>query len=41
MQAVSTSDEISAIESDIEGTMLDNIANELNAIDAEIEAALE
>ena len=39
MQAVSTSDEISAIESDLEATNLDSLDAELNAIDAELEAA--
>lgn len=41
MQAVSTSDELSAIESDIEGTLLDNIDDELEAIEAEIEASIQ
>jgi len=41
MQAVSTSDELSAIESDIDGTYLDDMETELNAIDAEIEASME
>ena len=41
MQAISTSDELSAIESDIEGTRLDEIASEIEAIDAEIEASIE
>jgi len=41
MQAVSTSDEISAIESDIEGTMLDEIDAEINAIEAELDASIE
>jgi uncharacterized protein HemX len=40
MQAVSTSDEISAIEADIEATNLDSLDSELNAIDAELEAGL-
>jgi len=39
-QAVSTSDEISAIEADLQATDLDNLDAELNAIDAELEAAL-
>jgi len=41
MQAVSTSDEISAIEADLEATDLDSLDAELNAIDAELEAALQ
>ena len=41
MQAVSTSDELSAIESDIEATLLDGMVSELDTIDAEIEASLE
>jgi uncharacterized protein HemX len=41
MQAVSTSDELSAIESDIEATNIDGAVNEIGAIDAEIEASLE
>jgi hypothetical protein len=40
LQAVSTSDEISAIEADIEATDLDSLDAELNAIDAELDAAL-
>lgn len=40
MQAVSTSDEISAIEADLEATDLDSLDAELEAIDAELEAAL-
>jgi len=38
LQTVSTSDEISAIEADLEATNLENIDTEMNAIDAEIEA---
>jgi len=41
MQAVSTSDELSAIESDLEGTMLDEIDAEINAIELELNNALE
>ena len=41
MGAVSTSDELSAIESDLEGTMLDEIDAEINAIEAELDAAVE
>ena len=37
---VSTSDEIPAIEADVAGTNLDSLDNELNAIDAEIDAAV-
>lgn len=37
---LSTSDEIPALEADIEGTNLENLESELNAIDAELEAAL-
>ena len=39
-QALSTSDEITAIEADLEATDLDSLDTELNAIDAELEAAL-
>lgn len=39
-QALSTSDEITAIEADIEATDLDSLDAELNAIDAELEAVL-
>jgi hypothetical protein len=38
--ALSTSDEIAAIEADIEATDLDSLDAELTAIDAELEAAL-
>ncbi len=38
--ALSTSDEIAAIEADIEATDLDTLDAELTAIDAELEAAL-
>lgn len=39
-QALSTSDEIAAIEADIQATDLDALDAELTAIDAELEAAL-
>jgi uncharacterized protein HemX len=39
MQAVSTSDEMSAIEADLEGTTLDSLDSELNAIDSELNNA--
>ena len=39
-QAISTSDEIAAIEADINATDLDSIDAELTAIDAEMEAAM-
>lgn len=38
MQAVSTSDEISAIEADLEATDLDSLDAEMQAIDAELDA---
>jgi uncharacterized protein HemX len=38
MQAVSTSDEISAIEADLESTNLESMDAEMEAIDAEMEA---
>lgn len=41
MDVVSTSDEVSAIEADIESTNLDDLDMEMNAIEAELEAALE
>lgn len=41
MDVVSTSDEIEAIEADVESTNLDDLDLELNAIDAELSAALE
>lgn len=41
LQAVSTSNEIGAIEADIEATNLDSLDAELNSIDAELDAALE
>lgn len=41
MQAVSTSDELSAIEADLEATDLDSLDAELNTIDTELEAALQ
>ncbi len=41
MLTTSPSDEITAIEADVEATNLDNLDAELNAIDAEFEAALE
>jgi len=40
MDVVSTSDELEAIEADVASTNLDNLDVELNAIDAELEAAL-
>jgi flagellar basal body-associated protein FliL len=40
-QAMSTSDEISAIEADIAATNLNELDAELNAIDAELNAAIE
>jgi len=40
MQAVSTSDELSAIEADVEATNLDTLDAEMNAIDAELDAAI-
>lgn len=39
-QALSTSDEIEAIEADLAATDIDGLDAELNAIDAELEAAL-
>lgn len=39
-QAISTSDEIDAIVADLEATDLENLDKELEAIDAELEAAL-
>lgn len=41
MDVVSTSDELSAIEADIESTNLDDLDMEMNAIEAELNAALE
>lgn len=41
MDVVSTSDELSAIEADIESTNLDDLDMEMNAIEAELDAALE
>lgn len=41
MNVVSTSDELSVIEADIESTDLDSLDAELQAIDAELDAALE
>ena len=41
METLSTSDEIPALEADIEGTNLETLDSELNAIDAELEAALQ
>ena len=41
MESLSTSDEIPALEADIEGTNLETLDSELNAIDAELEAALQ
>lgn len=41
MQTVSTSDEISAIEADIDSTNLDELDAELNAIDAELDTVLQ
>lgn len=41
MQTVSPSDSLSAIESDIENTQLNSLGAELEAIEAELEAALE
>lgn len=41
MAEVNTSDELEAIEADIDNTELDNLDQELNAIDAELEAAME
>jgi hypothetical protein len=38
LDVVSTSDELGAIEADLEATVLDDFATELNAIDAELEA---
>ncbi len=40
-QVVSNSDELSAIEADLESTNLDALDAELTAIDAELEAAIE
>lgn len=40
LETVSTSNEISVLEADIESTNLDSIDAELNAIDAELNAAL-
>jgi hypothetical protein len=40
LTTMSTSDELSVIEADLEGTDLSNIETELNAIDAETENAL-
>ena len=40
-QALSTSDEITAIEADIAATDLDGLDSELNAIDAELNAAID
>lgn len=40
MNVVSTSDEIDAIEADVQSTNLNDLDIELNAIDAELEAAL-
>ncbi len=39
-EVLSTSDEIPALEADIEGTNLETLESELNAIDAELDAAL-
>lgn len=41
MQAVSTSDELSAIEADLEATDLDSMDAEMQAIEAELEAETE
>ncbi len=41
LEVMSTSDELYAIEADIEGTNLETLESELNAIDAELNAALE
>lgn len=41
MDVVSTSDELSAIEADIESTNIDDLDMEMNAIEAELNAALE
>lgn len=40
LEVLSTSDEIPALEADIEGTNLETLERELNTIDAELEAAL-
>lgn len=40
LETVSTSDTIEAIEADIESTNLDSLENELNMIEAELDAAL-
>ena len=39
-KVVSTSDEVPAIEADVEGTNLESLDTELNAIDEEIDAAV-
>lgn len=41
LQTMSTSDEISTIESDLDSTNLDGIDAELTAIDAELDAAMQ
>jgi hypothetical protein len=40
-KTVSNSDEVPAIEADVEGTNLDSLDSELTAIDAELDAAVE